>query len=274
MRKYSDLEFSDDFMFYSVLTLNPDLLKELLERILDMEIADIQFSEGQKTMEYCYTGRGIRLDVYAKSKNGKVFNVEMQTSREKEIPKRMRYYQGMMDVNLLERAEDYTEIEDSYIIFICLNDTFQKNLPVYTFKNICTEDNSIRMEDGTSKIVVNVSGDKSKASKKLIPLLEYIESHKVTDDFTGRIQNEVTRIKGIEERRNEYMLYELNLKRAKADGRTEGEFIGRIEGIVVSHIKMAKRYDWSESQLVEEIATECKCSKEKAQELIKKYTES
>lgn len=70
------------------------------------------------------------------------------------------------------------------------------------------------------------------------------------------------------------MLYELNLKRAKADGRTEGESIGRIEGIVVSHIKMAKRYDWSESQLVEEVATECKCSVEEAKELIKRYTES
>lgn len=44
--------------------------------------------------------------------------------------------------------------------------------------------------------------------------------------------------------------------------------------IVVSHIKIAKRYDWSESQLVEKIATECKCSVEEAQELIKKYTEN
>ena len=192
--------------------------------------------------------------------------MEMQTSEEREIPKRMRYYQGMLDTNIHNRGKSYLELEDSYIIFICLNDPFQKNLPVYTFKNICTEDSSILMEDGTSKIVVNVSGDKSKASKKLIPLLEYIESHKVTDDFTGRIQNEPTRIKGIEERRNEYMLYELNLKRAKDDG--------EIKGIVVSHVKIAKRYDWSDSQLVEEVATECKCSVEEAKELIKRYSES
>ena len=62
------------------------------------------------------------------------------------------------------------------------------------------------------------------------------------------------------------MLYELNLKRAKDDG--------EIKGIVVSHVKIAKRYDWSDSQLVEEVATECKCSVEEAKELIKRYSES
>ena len=221
MKDYSELEFSDDFMFYSVLTLNPDLLKEMLERILDMEIAEIQLLEGQKTMEYCYTGKGIRLDVYAKTTDGKVFNVEMQTSGEKQIPKRMRYYQGMLDVNLLKKSGDYTKIDDSYIIFICLHDPFGKNLPVYTFKNICTEEDSVLLEDGTSKIVVNVSGDKSKASKKLIPLLEYIESNATKDDFTGKLENEVTRIKGLEERRNLYMLYEINLAKAREEGRAE-----------------------------------------------------
>lgn len=221
MKDYSELEFSDDFMFYAVLTSKKDLMKELLERILDMEIADIQLLEEQKTMEHFYSSKGIRLDVYAKTTDGKVFNVEMQTSEEKEIPKRMRYYQGMLDTNIHNRGKSYLELEDSYIIFICLNDPFKKNLPVYTFKNTCAEDNSILLEDGASKIVVNASGDKSKASKKLIPLLEYIENKTTNDDFTGKLQDEVNEIKRHEEWRNLYVLYEIKLEKAKAEGRAE-----------------------------------------------------
>ena len=38
-----------------------------------------------------------------------------------------------------------THIEKTYVIFICLKDVFGKNLPIYTFNNICEQDNSLTL---------------------------------------------------------------------------------------------------------------------------------
>ena len=46
--------------------------------------------------------RGVRLDVYADDEHGTVYNVEMQTTDNKNLPKRSRYYQGQMDMAALK----------------------------------------------------------------------------------------------------------------------------------------------------------------------------
>ena len=78
-KNYSELSFTDDFMFCKVLVSQPNLCKELLELLLGIEIRKIEMAESQKT-------------------------IEMQTTSQKDLPKRSRYYQGMVDLNLIERG--------------------------------------------------------------------------------------------------------------------------------------------------------------------------
>ena len=40
------------------------------------------------------------------------------------LPKRMRYYQGMIDLNILEKGENYKNLKKSFVIFICTFDLF------------------------------------------------------------------------------------------------------------------------------------------------------
>ena len=47
-----------------------------------------------------------------------------------------------MDVDNLLRGQSYAELKESYVIFICTQDPFGKDLPVYTFRNVCSEDGS------------------------------------------------------------------------------------------------------------------------------------
>lgn len=56
-KNYSELAFTDDFMFCKVLISNPNLCKELLELILGIEIRKIEISESQKAIEMIYDGR-------------------------------------------------------------------------------------------------------------------------------------------------------------------------------------------------------------------------
>ena len=47
-----------------------------------------------------------------------VYNIEMQAIDTKELPKRARYYQSMIDLQLIDRGTDYQELNQCYVIFI------------------------------------------------------------------------------------------------------------------------------------------------------------
>ena len=55
-------------------------------------------------------------DVYVKDDKETVYNIEMQTTSAGELPKRSRYYQGMIDLQLLDKNESYKKLNKSYII--------------------------------------------------------------------------------------------------------------------------------------------------------------
>ena len=66
-----------------------ELCQELLQRILpDLDIDHIEYPELQKSIKTDVDAKSIRLDVYVKDKKGTVYNIEMQTTDTKELPKR------------------------------------------------------------------------------------------------------------------------------------------------------------------------------------------
>ena len=146
-KEYEELCFTDDYMFCMILTTRLDLCKELLELILDIKIRKVEIAEQQKNVDITYDGKGVRFDVYVDDAENTVYDIEMQTTRQKDLPKRTRYYQGMIDLNLIQKGMRYSELKKSYVIFICLEDVFGKNLPVYTFNYICEQDYSVRLGD-------------------------------------------------------------------------------------------------------------------------------
>lgn len=52
----------------------------------------------------------------------------------------------------------YKKLNRSYIIFICPFDLYGKGRHIYTFENICKEDNNILLGDETTKIFLNADG--------------------------------------------------------------------------------------------------------------------
>ena len=152
--QYKNMTISHDYMFFSVMQ-NEELCKEMLETILDVEIEKIEYFEQEKQIKEVYNGKGIRLDVYVRDDKRTIYNLEMQVSNRDNIPKRTRYYQSMIDKNLLSAGVDYDDINDSIIIFICRFDLFGYGKAKYTFKNMCKEVEGLEMGDNSSKIFVN-----------------------------------------------------------------------------------------------------------------------
>lgn len=104
------------------------------------------------------------------------FSLKMQRSNQKNLAKRMRYYQGSIDLDCINKGEDYKNLSRTYIIFICTFDYFKKGLHKYTFENMCVEDINIKFDDETKKIVLNTKGYKDDLSDELLEFLRYVEN--------------------------------------------------------------------------------------------------
>ena len=232
-KNYEELDFTDDFIFCKVLTSDKSLCIELLELILGVRVVDIRYINQQQVMKETYDSKGIRLDVYVEDKDD-VFNMEMQVEISSELPKRSRYYQDLMDLNLLEAGCHYKDLKRSYVIFICMKDVFKENLPVYTFENRCLENQELSLQDGTQKIFLNAAAADGEYGEQMSPklraFLQYLRTKHPGDDFTERLEERVRQVRTSAKWRLEYMKMELKLYEMHMAGREEGLIAGREEG--------------------------------------------
>lgn len=205
-KKYENLDFTDNFMFSKIMETNPDLCKELLELILDKTIIKIELPEKEKHFDITSDGKSIRLDVYVKDGDGvTIYDLEMQTTSQDDLPQRLRYYQGMIDLSLIEKGASYGELRKSYIIFICTFDPFERGLCCYRFENFCCDNKALPLNDGAVKIILNSRGYIKNVSVELQGFLEYVDTKQAKTDLTRKIDDQVQSAKKHEEWRREYM---------------------------------------------------------------------
>lgn len=202
---WEGLGISNDFLFGKVMR-DPELCRELLRRILpELMIDHIEYPELQKAIRPDRDARSIRLDVYVSDEKGRVYDLEMQVGNTYELPKRARYYQGMIDLELIDRGESYKVLNRSYVIFICLFDVFGKGRYRYTFENICKEDPSVSLGDETVKVFLNAQGKQGSAAGDLKSFLDYVLGKKSEDPFIRKLDRAVRKAKKNRKWRREYM---------------------------------------------------------------------
>ena len=223
VKPIEELTITDDFMFGAEMR-DPRLLKPLLEMILGVKIRRIEYPELQKALNERYGSKGIRLDVYVEDEKETVYNVEIQTSDKKHLPKRTRYYQGAIDLHILEKGEDYTALRRSFVIFICTFDPFHQGRWVYTFENLCREDPAIALDDGATKVILNTKGGAGEISDDLKSLLRYMEGFKPDSDYTRMLNEAVEYVRSDDQWRREYMVLNEMLK----ENRRMGGYMGKV----------------------------------------------
>ena len=237
-KRWEDLTITDDFMFCKVMS-DPDICKELLEILLHIKIERLVFQEPQKSFRLTSESKGIRLDVYVKDSN-RIFDIELQTTNERNLELRTRYYQGVMDISELEKGEFFSNMKESYIIFICMFDPFGADIPIYTVKQTFAENDKLIFNDKTHKIFYNVKAfEKIANDVETKAFLEYLCKHQSTTKFTQSLETAVYRNRNNQNWRKDYMTlaYDLSLAAEKAfengfsAGEERGISIGRNEGI-------------------------------------------
>ena len=242
---FDKLTLSSDFMFKHVMK-RKHICKHILEEILQTNIADITYLQTEETIDIYPDSHGIRLDVKIADTNNTHYNLEMQVknpiNRETGnflLPKRTRYYQAMLDVDMLQKGHDYDELSPTYIIFFCLFDFFGDEQYVYTFKKRCLENPAIELADEATIMFLNTIGSKGNISPDIKSLFEYTNKNAITSNFTKEVDDTIVKIKNDKKVRKEYMTYEMRMKDlrneafydGKVEGRAEGEAKGKFESI-------------------------------------------
>ena len=234
-KPFEDLSIADDFMFCKVME-HESLCKEFLEMLFSAKIEKITYLSSQNSITTNSGAKTVRLDVLVKDQAGTSYDIEMQVANQYNLPKRMRYYQAALDISFLDQGYSYKMLNDSFIIFICLFDPIGKNRAIYTFENICIEDKTVPLRDGTKKIILNANAFNTTDNKDLQGFLQYVKTGKITTDYTGRIEQMIQTVKQNELARREYHI----LPAALMDAMDEGEARGLAKGSHQAKLETAK----------------------------------
>ena len=263
MRRHIDFDkigITDDVMFCTVLSNSEDC-REFLQRILGIEIEEIVVVGTQVSMKSNFHAKGVRLDVYAKDKKGNAYDIEMQTTKMRELPLRSRYYHSEMDSYQIAAGEKYGNLKHSIVIFVCNFDLFVKNRSVYTFESICREDTEIHLQDKRKTIFININGSREDVPEELAHLLDYLKTKTPTDGFTERLEQRVLEIRRDTEWRDDYMTLEMKMDEKYEQGLKEGLTKGLEQGYD-KHLYVQVQKKLEKGKSISQIADECEESED------------
>ena len=231
-----------DLMFSCVMR-NKKTCKDLIEIIFPgKKVGKIKFPDGleldpeskdfelelQKFLQLNPLGKSVRLDVYFKDSNN-VYNIEMQGPTTKDLlPRRARMYSSLIDANILDKGMDYEKLIDSYVIFICTFDPFDRDKCIYRFRSICEDEKDLSEGNGRYNIYLNTIGTKDNISFDLKEMFRYINGEEsaigmeTKSEFVKTLDKYVQEYNANDTWRRGYMTFELRMRDNYKNGRAEG----------------------------------------------------
>ena len=182
--------------------------------------------------------RGARLDLYVEENDhakmdaaydDSIYGLEPDQNNKmpmvKAFPKRARFYHVTIDRHILKSGEEFGNLKNVYVIFLCNYDPFGYDRMQYTIKNMCVEDTEMPYEDGARTIVLYTKGTKGDVSEELRQFLDYMEhtdhAHAVSDTLR-ELQKMVDIVKHDGEVSLAYMKWFEHDRMMMEEGREEG----------------------------------------------------
>lgn len=210
-----ELTMMDSFLF-EVATEDVEnakiIAKSIIERTTGKKVNNLVV-QTQKQLKGINTNKhGIRMDVYTTETDENncstcVYDIEPNNYFEKDLPRRNRFYQSLIDSKLLPTDTPFSKLPDIFSIWILPYDPFGDNRMLYTAKNKVEENNQIVYNDGVTKIFLYTKGTIG-GSKKLKELLTFLDNPipvNAVDEELLAIQHIIDTVKSDSETRARYM---------------------------------------------------------------------
>ncbi len=239
------VEFSNHCMFARVMS-DESICKGVIEAILGIDVARIEYLNAEQVIEPTINSRGIRMDVYLRGSDA-VYDIEMQCRNEPVLGRRLRYYQSSIDGSVLGKSDEYDTLCDSYIIFLCTNDPLGYGVPVYSFERSCLEVPECDIDCGAHWVVLNADAWQDEKQESLRDLLNYVKTGEIggselakeidsaVDEANGdpRWMDNYWSVSTVEENicRRARILERQSLKKGLEEGRAKGLEEGLAKGM-------------------------------------------
>ena len=132
----------DDLAFSYAFRNDKKAIQLILKCILGvrrgLKVESVSVQETVKSLD----SHSVRFGILARGQDGTLFDVEIQKTNKKDLPKRASFYMSVLTNSNLEAGkENYDELRDRYVIFICDRDVAKRGEPIYIF--------TYMMKDGT-----------------------------------------------------------------------------------------------------------------------------
>ncbi len=273
------LNLSDFALFLSVMKVKEayaDVLSIIMDeselRLKEVKVEQVVLNKSGK--------RAIRLDAWALDWENRQFNMEMQNATSgDDVRKRSRFYQSMIDTPLLKSGKEtrYRNLPSTVIIFITQDDIFGKDLTKYTFSERCEEVPDLPLEDGTTKIFVNMTSLNGRPD--LVSLLQYMKNTTldnpdilVKDERILELDRIVSEVKQSEEWEAVKMnILEIGLQQGIERGMEQGIEQGTKQGMARGIIETCQDLGISQSETLRKLMEKLSMAEDAAREQLEKY---
>jgi len=223
IKSIDELTIRDNFMFVKVFS-NEEIAKPFLKALLKVDIERVSIV-GEAQQQTDPRKKYIRFDVLVKEDGengvGRVFDLEMQMVDTKVLPLRARYYQSICDTETLGSSHKYSELKEQYVIFLCPEDIFGQERPIYEFENREKNDPALTLGDRTYKFFCNFSKYGDVTDESVREYLKYFATDEVSSEITRAIQNQVEFYHKDPKTRSDYMLFKDMLEMERDEARAE-----------------------------------------------------
>ena len=245
-----EMDVIDNFLFTELMSSDKDgaeVCGLILSRVLKRKFNSINLV-GQRTFPgVSEDTHGIRLDAYVTEETENegggtdltIYDVEpdRKAAHRESLPKRSRYYGGLIDVHLLESGSKYGRLPEMVLIFILSYDPFGAGEMRYEARSTLITHPEIEYSDGVRRIYLYTEGklpdDADEGEQRLQKLLRYI-GHSVrenaVDEDLERLDEIVRKTKKRKEVGVRYMKSWEIEQELLEEGRAEGLEVGREEG--------------------------------------------
>ena len=136
-----------------------------------------------------------------------------------------------IDTDNLLKGENYNELNEVFIIFICTFDPFDRGRPHYTLKTRCLQERDLDIADGVTKEIFNATAYAKEQDVEISAFLKYIDSKSATDDFTDKINRIVETAKINEKFRSTYLAMNIRESDIRLMAFNEGRNAGIADGL-------------------------------------------
>lgn len=136
LQRLHELRPIDDDFMRCLFKNNIPLAELVLQIITGKRDLAITGCETQKDMKRLAGARSVCLDAYGTDSEGKKYDLEIQREDKGADPHRARYHSSVLDIENLHSGQEFSELPDTYIIFITEKDFYGKGEPVYPIERI------------------------------------------------------------------------------------------------------------------------------------------